>query len=110
RTQDSGLQFTEIETMNDAGKSGATQESGVAREVADGDGRAWLAVPVESKVAHLKAGAVLAFRPADDDAAEPIRTNVEFNSFRAAEFAIRTMSDKEIRRRLDWAKTDAGIH
>lgn len=79
------------------------------REVADGAGRAWLAVPVESRVAHLKQGAVLGFRPVDEGDGEPIRSNVEFNSFEAAGFAIRTMSDKEIRRRLDWAKTDAGI-
>ena len=69
----------------------------------------WVAVPVASKVAHLKAGAVLGFRPADEPAAEPIRSNVEFNSTAAAEFAIRTMSEKEVGRRLDWAKTDAGI-
>lgn len=80
-----------------------------ARELADRAGRRWVAVPVESKVAHLKSGAVLAFRPADEPGAEPIRSNVEFNSTTAAGFAIRTMSAKEIGRRLDWAKTDAGI-
>lgn len=79
------------------------------RELADDAGRAWVALPVESRVAHLKAGAVLGFRPADDPDAEPIRSNVEFNSFKAAGFAIRTMSEKEIHRRLSWAKTDAGI-
>jgi hypothetical protein len=79
------------------------------REVADRAGRRWVAVPVESKVAHLKAGAVLGFRPADEPGSDPIRSNVEFNSNAAADFAIRTMSDKEIGRRLDWAKTDAGI-
>ena len=79
------------------------------REVVDRAGRTWVAVPAESKVSHLKKGAVLAFRPGDDPAAEPIRTNVEFNSTAAAAFAIRTMSEKEIGRRLDWAKTDAGI-
>jgi hypothetical protein len=79
------------------------------REVTDGDGRVWFAVPVPGTVAHLKQGAVLAFRAADDADAEPIRTPVEFNSTAAAEFAIRTMSAKELRRRLDWAKTDAGI-
>jgi hypothetical protein len=96
--------------MNDSGKTGATVDTEAPREVADRDGRTWVAVPVESKVAHLKAGAVLAFRAADGADAEPIRTTVEFNSFKAAEFAIRTMSEKEIRRRLEWAKTDAGIH
>lgn len=79
------------------------------RELTDDAGRGWVALPVESRVAHLKAGAVLGFRPADDPGAEPIRSNVEFNSLNAAGFAIRTMSEKEIRRRLAWAKTDAGI-
>jgi hypothetical protein len=27
----------------------------------------------------------------------------------AADFAIRTMGDKELRRRLEWAKAEAGI-
>ena len=79
------------------------------RRVADNAGREWVAVAAESTVAHLKKGAVLAFRPADDAGADPLRTGVEFNSAAAADFAIRTMSDKEIRRRLDWAKTAAGI-
>ena len=79
------------------------------RELTDDTGRAWVAVPVESKVAHLKSGAVLAFRPAGEPNAEPVRSNVEFNSVTAASFAIRTMSEKEIHRRLNWAKTDAGI-
>jgi hypothetical protein len=79
------------------------------RRVADDAGREWVTVAAESTVAHLKKGAVLAFRPADEPDAEPIRTSVDFNSAAAAEFAIRTMSDKELRRRLTWAKTDAGI-
>lgn len=81
----------------------------VERRVADAAGRAWVAVAAPSTVAHLKQGAVLAFRPADEPEAEPIRTAVEFNSAAAADFAIRTMSDKELGRRLAWAKTDAGI-
>jgi len=79
------------------------------RELTDDAGRAWVALAVESKVAHLKNGAVLAFRAADEPEGEPVRSNVEFNSFEAAGFAIRTMSEKEIHRRLGWAKTDAGI-
>ena len=96
--------------MNDSGNSGAAATAEAPREVADRAGRTWVAVPVESKVAHLKTGAVLGFRPAAEPDAEPIRTNVEFNSLKAAEFAIRTMSAKEIGRRLEWARTDAGIH
>ena len=87
---------------------GDTMESTV-RELTDNAGRAWVAVAVESKVAHLRSGAALAFRPAGEPEAEPVRSNVEFNSFKAADFAIRTMSEKEIHRRLNWAKTDAGI-
>lgn len=79
------------------------------RRVQDPNGGEWVAVAAPSTVAHLKKGAVLAFRPADDAGAEPLRTAVEFNSAAAAEFAIRTMSDKELQRRLVWAKTDAGI-
>lgn len=79
------------------------------REITDADGRVWQAVAVESTVAHLKKGATLAFRPTDDPTAEPVRTAIDFNSMAAAEFAIRTMSEKDLRRRLDWAKTDAGV-
>jgi hypothetical protein len=79
------------------------------RTVTDHKGEAWEAIAVQSKVAHLKDGAVLAFRRAADDAGEPLRSAVEFNSAEAAGFAIRTMSDKELRRRLEWAKTDAGV-
>ena len=79
------------------------------REIHDEQGRAWEAVPVETMVAHRKQGARLAFRPAGEAEAAAIPTPVEFNSRAAAEFAIRTMSDKELRRRLAWARTDAGI-
>jgi hypothetical protein len=79
------------------------------RAITDRNGRAWEAIAVQSKVAHLKDGAALAFRPADEPDAEPVRTAIEFNSAQAADFAIRTMSEKELRRRLEWAKTDAGI-
>ena len=95
--------------MNDSGNAGAVEKA-AEREVTDRRGRTWLAIPVASKVAHLREGAALGFRRADEQNAQPIRTNVEFNSFAAAEFAIGTMSEKEISRRLEWAKTDAGIH
>lgn len=81
-----------------------------AREVADAAGRTWHAVAVDSMVAHMKTGATLAFVPADEPGMVPVRSNVEFNSRRAAEMAISTMSNKELLRRLEWAKTDAGIH
>jgi hypothetical protein len=79
------------------------------RRVVDSAGREWVVVAAPSTVAHLKQGALLAFRPADEPDAEPIRTGVEFNSAAAAAFAIRTMGDKELRRRVDWAKAEAGI-
>lgn len=79
------------------------------RTITDAAGRVWQPVAVDSMVAHMKRGATLAFRPADDPAAEPIRTHIQFNSHEAADFAIRTMSAKDMRRRLEWAKTDAGI-
>jgi hypothetical protein len=79
------------------------------RQVTDDAGRVWQVVGLESMVAHMKMGRTLAFVPADDPSAEPVRTAVEFNSASAADFAIRTMGDKELKRRLQWAKTDAGI-
>jgi hypothetical protein len=79
------------------------------RQIVDDKGRTWEAVATPQVVAHLRTGAVLAFRAADAPDAEPIRTPVSFNSPEAADFAIRTMSDRELERRLDWAKTDAGI-
>lgn len=78
------------------------------RTITDADGRAWEAVAVPVKVAHLRDGAQLAFRPAGDAAAAPVATPIDFNSMDAAAFAIRTMSEKELRRRLDLARTAAG--
>ena len=79
------------------------------RVITDGDGRQWVALPVESIGAHLKKAATLAFRPVDDPEAEAVKTTVQFNSREAAEFAIRTMGEFELKRRLTWAKTEAGI-
>jgi hypothetical protein len=79
------------------------------RETTDGQGRNWLALAVETPVAHLKKGALLGFRPVDDPQAGPLRTSIQFNSRAAAELALRTMSEKELRRRLQWAMTDAGL-
>ncbi len=72
----------------------------------DGAGGRWEAVALPVKVAHLRDGAQLAFRGPEG---ETVETPVDFNSMAAAEFAIRTMSEKELRRRLAWAKTAAGI-
>jgi hypothetical protein len=78
------------------------------RTITDEDGRTWEVLGVETTGAHLKRGATLAFRPAEEGA-EPIATTVTFNSVEAADFAITTMSEKELHRRLAWAKTSAGI-
>lgn len=74
------------------------------RQFRDDDGKLWEALAAEAVVAHMKPGAVLAFRPADEPDAEPIRGTVTFNSARAAEFAIRTLGDKELLRRLSLAR------
>ncbi len=79
------------------------------RQITDDQGRTWEAVGADEVVAHMRKGAVLAFRPAAEPASEPVRTTIAFNSQAAAELAIRTMSEKELRRRLDWAKTSAGV-
>jgi hypothetical protein len=79
------------------------------RQITDDQGRVWEAVGAEAMVAHMRKGAVLAFRPAEEPASEPVRTTITFNSPAAAELAIGAMSDKELRRRLDWAKTSAGV-
>lgn len=84
-------------------------ETDMLRQITDDQGRNWDAVWVESTGAHLVRGATLAFRPTGEPTAEPIPTPVEFNSPAAAELAISTMGDKELRRRLQWAKTAAGI-
>ena len=76
------------------------------RSIKDDHGRPWEAVALPIKVAHLRDGARLAFRP---EAGEPVTSAIDFNSIEAANFAIDTMSEKELRRRLEWAKTAAGV-
>lgn len=79
------------------------------RTIADEQGREWEVMWVETTGAHLVKAATLAFRPVGVAGAEPLVTPVAFNSPAAADFAISTMSDKEVRRRVEWAKTAAGI-
>lgn len=78
------------------------------REIRDDTGRLWAATSVDTPVAHVKTGARLAFRPVDQPESEPLLTPVTFNSHEAASFAIRTMSDKELLRRLSLASLAAG--
>ena len=68
----------------------------------------WTAFAADAIVAHGKPGAVLAFRPANDLAAAELRSTITFNSMEAAAFALRTMSVKELRRRLSLARMAAG--
>ena len=74
------------------------------RDFDDEVGKSWQAIAVDAVVAHGKPGAVLAFVPAEQPGSEPIQANVTFNSHRAADFALRTMSQKELRRRLSMAR------
>jgi hypothetical protein len=72
----------------------------MTRDFTDVDGRPWHALAVDTRVAHAKKGARLAFRPADTPDAEPLETPITFNSYAAADFALRTLGVKELRRRL----------
>lgn len=70
-------------------------------------GARWEAFAVEQVVAHGRHGAVLAFRPAGSSD-EGLHSTITFNSFPAAEFALRTLSVKELRRRLDLTQVASG--
>lgn len=74
----------------------------------DEAGNAWEATAVPAVVAHGRQGAVLAFRPAGEPGAEPLRTSITFNSMKAAGFALRTLGEKELRRRLVLARQAVG--
>ena len=74
----------------------------------DEDGIRWNGFAEETIVAHGKQGARLAFRADAGDSGEAIRTTVTFNSMPAAALALRTMSERELRRRLSLARMAAG--
>ncbi|CAN5220920.1 hypothetical protein BH20GEM2_BH20GEM2_08350 [soil metagenome] len=78
------------------------------REVLDPNGRAWLPVAVPFRGAHLRLGAKLGFRPADDPDAEAILTAIQWNSAETAEISIAQMGDREMARRLELAWIAAG--
>lgn len=80
----------------------------VTRPFESDDGLQWEALAVDAIVAHGKPGAVLAFRPEGGTDEDIVRSTITFNSHRAAEFALRTMSVKELRRRLDLARAAIG--
>lgn len=78
------------------------------REFQDSHGRAWHALAVPGMAAHGRQGAILGFRPAGEPDAEPLLSDVDFNSDEAAEFALSTMSTKELLRRLNLARATVG--
>jgi hypothetical protein len=88
--------------------SSASGKAATTREFADATGTKWTAVAIDQVVAHGRPGAQLAFLPADDAAAEPLRSRVTFNSHQAADFALRTLGEKELQRRLTLAQAEAG--
>ncbi|HEX5521230.1 MAG TPA: hypothetical protein VFX29_06010 [Longimicrobiaceae bacterium] len=73
------------------------------RELKDSAGRVWRTVAVPTPVAHVRVGARLAFVPASEPDAEPLLTDVTFNSPAAAEGAVEHMSQRELLRRLSLA-------
>ena len=77
------------------------------REITDDAGRRWQAIYVPTYGAHRKVGATLAFRPVDEPDSDPLLTPIAYNSDKAAEFSISTMSDAELRRRLVMAGATA---
>jgi len=78
------------------------------REFTDSNGARWEAFPLEEPVAHLRAGARLAFRPSGEEGSV-VTSAVTFNTVEAAEQAIRSMSDGELVRRLVLARKESGI-
>lgn len=80
----------------------------MVREFVDPTGSAWEAIGVEDIVAHGKMGVRLAFRRPQDAGSEPLPSRVTFNSREAADFALRTLGEKELRRRLTLAQAEAG--
>lgn len=78
------------------------------REFRDALGNLWHAVAVDETVAHGKLGARLAFRPADQPDAPALPSGVTFNSRAAVDFALRTLGEKELQRRLTLAQAEAG--
>ena len=81
---------------------------GKTREIVGTDGTRWVAFAEDAVVAHGRAGAVLAFRLADGSRDDVLLSTITFNSMDAADFALGTMSGKELLRRLRLARQAAG--
>lgn len=84
------------------------KETELTRDVIDPHGVAWEALGVADIVAHGKPGMRLAFRRVGDDSGAYLPSRVTFNSRKAAEFALRTLGEKELLRRLTLAQATAG--
>jgi hypothetical protein len=78
------------------------------RQFSDEAGVSWEVLATDAVVAHGRQGAALAFRRGEEPEATPLLSNVTFNSREAADFAIRTLGEKELRRRLTLARAAAG--
>lgn len=78
------------------------------RELTDEEGVRWNVFADDAIVAHGRVGRALAFSPVSGAAGDIVRTTLTFNSEAAADFALRTMSEKELRRRLTLARMSAG--
>lgn len=85
-----------------------TGEQTVEREITGADDTRWIAYAEDAVVAHGRSGAVLAFRKVGDERSDALFSTITFNSMKAAAFALETMSDKELRRRLSLARRAAG--
>ncbi|HUE96101.1 MAG TPA: hypothetical protein VMN39_05550 [Longimicrobiaceae bacterium] len=72
------------------------------------DGTRWVAFADAAIVAHGRTGAVLAFRLAEGDEGNVLCSTVTFNSMTAADFALGTMSEKDLLRRLSLVRRAAG--
>lgn len=79
-----------------------------AREFTAEDGSRWVALAADSTVAHGKLGAILAFRPVDGPEDELLLSTITFNSNAAAGFALGSLGERELRRRLSLARMAAG--
>ena len=82
--------------------------SPTSRSFTDATGAPWEALAIDEIVSHAKKGTRLAFRPQGEPGAAPIPSSITFNSREAADFALRTLGEKELRRRLTLAQAEAG--
>jgi hypothetical protein len=85
-----------------------TDRPHVVRSFVDATGAGWQAFGLDDIVAHGKPGVRLAFRAEGSTSVEPLPSRVTFNSHEAADFALRTLGEKELLRRLALAQAQAG--